>query len=302
MAFQDVSQPGNEDSDWALSRKIKLSNEVVEISERKSKHNWWENLNTPVTVLLTLCGLLWGIIQFNDQQAASSAAATHQEKLSVQLQVTQQAASAQLQATQQASGAAQALDQEHQITFDTYLDRMSDLLLIYHLQTSKQGSPVRAIAEARTLTAIRDLDPVRQIVLVRFLWRAGLVTGKQPVISLNAANLIFTTFSDALLYNINLSGALLNGSTFNNCDLHNAIFIGTNLTAATLENVNLTGVNMTNAILARTNLSWDDLSKVNLTGANLAGANLTGAILTPAQLRQVASLQGAIMPNGSKHP
>ncbi len=94
----------------------------------------------------------------------------------------------------------------------------------------------------------------------------------------------------------------MNGSTFDNCDLQGAIFIGTNLTAAILENVNLTGVNMTQALLPRANLSEDDLTKVNLTGANLAGANLKGAMITPDQLKQVASLQGAIMPDGSKHP
>ena len=184
----------------------------------------------------------------------------------------------------------------------SYLDRMSDLLLIYHLQTSQPGSPVRAIAQARTVTALRDLDTTRQVELVRFLWKAGLIIGEQPIMSLNAAPLTFTKFQDALLNSINLSEALLNGSTFDNCDLQGAIFIGTNLTAAILENVNLTGVNMTQALLPRANLSEDDLTKVNLTGANLAGANLKGAMITPDQLKQVASLQGAIMPDGSKHP
>lgn len=48
--------------------------------------------------------------------------------------------------------------------------------------------------------------------------------------------------------------------------------------------------------------SGDDLTKVNLLGANLNGANLTGAIITPKQLKQIASMQGAIMPDGVKHP
>jgi len=39
-----------------------------------------------------------------------------------------------------------------------------------------------------------------------------------------------------------------------------------------------------------------------LTGANLAGADLTDAIITEEQLAQCATLKGALMPNGSKHP
>ncbi len=292
---------------------------IEEPPKRKSKWpdtpaDWISLLATPLTILSAVGGLLWSVIQFNAQQSAS---------------------------------AAQALDQEHQTTFDTYLDRMSDLLLIDHLQTVKPGSPVRAIAQARTTTALRALDSFRRAELVRFLWKAGLVTGKQPVISLNAAPLSSTMFQHALLMRINLSGALLISSTFYDCDLQGASFIAAtlpgatlnivnltsanmtqaNLYGATLKDVTLTGANMTQALLRRANLSGDDLTKVNLTGANmiqanlqranlsgddltkvnltganLAGANLKGAKITPAQLKQIASLQGAILPDGSKHP
>src|SRR5947209_10238128 len=123
-----------------------------------------------------------------------------------------------------AANAAQTLDQERQATFDTYLDRMSDLLLTDHLLTAPQGSPVIAIAEARTLTALRDLDAPRRSQLVRFLWKAQLDTGNSPVVTLNAAPLSSTTFQHALLYDINFSKTLLIGSTFNDCNLSNAIF------------------------------------------------------------------------------
>lgn len=263
----------------------------------------------------------------------------------------QEVATAHLQATQEAATAAQTLDQQRQSMFDTYLDRMSDLLLIYHLQTAKPGSPVRAIAEARTKATLKYLDPSRRAELVQFLWAAGLVTGKQPVISLGASPLSPVIFEHALLYGINLTGALLIKSTFDDCDLHGAIFTEATLLDATLNNVNLSGANMTQddlnnatledatltevnltkallidaslsgddltkvnlrgASLAGADLAWanlkdanlsgDDLTKVNLKRANLAGADLKDAKISPAQLKQVASLQGAILPNGSVH-
>jgi uncharacterized protein YjbI with pentapeptide repeats len=46
-----------------------------------------------------------------------------------------------------------------------------------------------------------------------------------------------------------------------------------------------------------------DLSDANLSGADLSGANLSDARgVTDEQLDRAASLEGATMPNGSKHP
>jgi uncharacterized protein YjbI with pentapeptide repeats len=51
-----------------------------------------------------------------------------------------------------------------------------------------------------------------------------------------------------------------------------------------------------------------DLSAVNLSNANLSSANLPGADLSGAkgvtdeQLGKAKTLEGAIMPDGSKHP
>lgn len=327
MVDEAVDQSRNDEQDWSLSRKIELSNEVIKISDRKSK-SWLWNLSTPATVFLTLCGLVFAYYQFNTQQVAS----TNQQKLNVQLQVTQQAYSAQLQATQlaanahmqatqEAINAAQALDQQQQNTFDTYLDRLSDLLLTDHLQTSKPQSAVRAIAEARTLMTLKELDPVRRAELIHFLWKAGIATGNQPVIDLNAAPLSPAIFKHALLMNVNLSGALLMGDPFIDCNLQGANFSQATLEGVTLSNVDLTGVNMTGAdvsgailqdvTLAGTNLtsanldganlSGDDLTQAKLTKAKLAGANLKGARITPAEVKQVASLHDTIMPDGTIH-
>jgi hypothetical protein len=96
----------------------------------KSLAKFFKGWATPLTILIAVAGLLWGVYQFNAQQLAST----------------------QMQATQEAAFAAKLLDQQRQNILDTYLDRMSDLLLTYHLSSSKPGDEVRALAQARTFT------------------------------------------------------------------------------------------------------------------------------------------------------
>jgi uncharacterized protein YjbI with pentapeptide repeats len=45
-----------------------------------------------------------------------------------------------------------------------------------------------------------------------------------------------------------------------------------------------------------------DLSHADLSDANLTGADLEGASVTDEQLAECESLQGATMPDGTKHP
>src|SRR6266478_6118580 len=55
--------------------------------------------------------------------------------------------------------------------------------------------------------------------------------------------------------------------------------------------INLTGANLNGA----------NLNGANLSGADLSGANLRGALVTAEQLTATKLLQGATMPDGSKH-
>lgn len=220
---------------------------------------WIELLGTPLTILVTIvvaaATLLWGVYQFNAQQQSASQNAVLQQQLTRE----QEAASAQMQATQEAANAAQALDQQRQTTLDTYLDRMSDLLLTYHLAASKSGDPVRALAEARTYTAIRNLDGPRKGTLVRFLWEAHLINGPQPIIS--------------------LSGADLNGAVFANADPSGTDLSGVNLSGANLSEANLSGTDLDGAYFTGANLSGADLLVTTLLNVHMNGANLSGAYL-----------------------
>jgi uncharacterized protein YjbI with pentapeptide repeats len=47
------------------------------------------------------------------------------------------------------------------------------------------------------------------------------------------------------------------------------------------------------------NVNW---SQATLSGATLSGADLSGAKVTEEQLKEAKSLEGAILPDGAKHP
>src|SRR5258707_613143 len=65
--------------------------------------------------------------------------------------------------------------------------------------------------------------------------------------------------------------------------------------------LNLTGANLSGANLSEVVLSGANLNGANLSGADLSLANLRGALVTAEQLTATKLLQGATMPDGSKH-
>ena len=50
------------------------------------------------------------------------------------------------------------IDRQRQETLMTYFDRMESLLLQHGLRESREGSEVRTVARARTLSVLRNLD------------------------------------------------------------------------------------------------------------------------------------------------
>jgi Pentapeptide repeats (8 copies) len=214
---------------------------------------------TTIATVIALGTLIWGVVSFTLQQ----------------------------QSTQQ-----QTLDQQHQATLVGYLDDMSNLLLMDGLAHNPDAE-VLVLAEARTLTALRNLDGLRKGTLIRFLWEANLIKIEPnmlpPIISLNGANLSETIFTGGSL---NLGGSVnsppivaLNSQT-------GQLFS----TGANLQDVDLSG-----AILEGADLRYANLQDANLSFADLENANLKSAILKNANLNS-ADLKGAIMPDGSIHP
>lgn len=199
----------------------------------------------------------------------------------------------------------------------TYLDHMSDLIITDSLLKCEQGDQskceqdekwiaAQTVAQEQTLTALQRLDPEHQAIVVRFLSGAGLLNGTgqyvAPIINLADADLEKITLkgihmSYARLPGANLSGANLYQANLDHPDLHKANLTGANLHGAVLE-----GAQLRAAVLEQADLSGAVLTGADLREADLSSANLQGARVTTQQLDQAISLQGAIMPDGSKHP
>jgi uncharacterized protein YjbI with pentapeptide repeats len=208
-----------------------------------------------------------------------------------------------------------------------YLDQMSGLLLEKDLRDSDEGSEVRTLARARTLTILGRLDPGRRTQVLRFLAEAFLVQRveeKAPVINLSGANLQEVEFSKApsrvptdpgeravglaeslvgsqvsvnSLVGIDLDDADLSNASLWFVDLTNASLIRTDLSGAHLGSANLSEAQMGDADLSGANLSFAHLAGTklfgtDLSGADLEGANLEGAYLNAANLSN-ANLSGA---------
>ena len=111
--------------------------------------------------------------------------------------------------------------------------------------------------------------------------------------------LSYANLSHANLGNANLSSADLNNANLNNANLSHAnlgrapgvIDLDVDLSHANLSHADLSYANLSSAYLTDA-----DLSNTNLSNANLSSANLYNAKVTSKQL------EGAVMPDGSKHP
>jgi len=219
-----------------------------------------EALAIPISIIV----LIVQIGQFNAQQQSNSQTTTKQFQQNQQL----------------------AQNQQHQTTLDTYLDRMSDLLLTSDLAVSNPGDQVRAIAEARTYTAARNLDSPRKGTLVRFLWEAKLINGPQPIISLSGADLSGAIFTTADLSSANLSGANLSGTNLSGTNLSGDYFTGANLSGADLLLTDLLDVHMNNADLSGAYLYWANMPAYGcrVCSSNPLSDTVSGAIHTNAHL------------------
>jgi uncharacterized protein YjbI with pentapeptide repeats len=254
-----------EDTKWVLNKKNKLWIPKHKSEWPTTPAKWIELLGTPLTILISVLGFLWGVYQFNAQQSATT----------------------QMQATQVALTQAQALDQRRQTTLDTYFDRMQDLFLAKpdEFKAYKQGDEYQALAVARTWTALRNLDGMRKATLIRFLWEAKLINGPQPIISLNSANLLGANFNRATLIGANLSGALLAGANFVDADLRGANLSDAYLTCGELDR----------GEKVCTDLRGANLGCIDLSGGKKVCADLSGAYLMGAKMNNRTDLRRTIL-------
>lgn len=215
-------------------------------------------------------------------------------------------------------------DNQRETALQAYIDKMSELLLEKHLRDSQPEDEVRKIAQVRSLTVVRTLDPIRKGSVLQFLYESGLIDrGTKNILELKGADLKGASLFKAQLHGVNLCRvdlsradlrmAFLNGSDLKRVDLSDAnlswAFLNdTDLFKANLSHADLRETNLNGALLNQADLSHAELHRANLYGANLSGADLSGADLSgaigtaPIQLAEAKSLKGATMPDVSIHP
>ncbi len=180
-------------------------------------------------------------------------------------------------------------DRSRETALQTFLDRMTVLVIDRNLQDSERDSPEQAVAIAHTLATLRGLDGPRKGILVKFLYESKLINRGKPVVELAKAD---------------LRSSDLGGLHLSRCDMS-----GANLSHADLGDTDLSESSLVDAMLVEADLYYTDLRDADLSGADLhlsvihdadlAGVNFAGAKVTESQLSGARSLVGATMPDGS---
>jgi uncharacterized protein YjbI with pentapeptide repeats len=135
---------------------------------------------------------------------------------------------------------------------------------------------------------------------------ANLAKSYLSCTNLSGANLSGVNLSGADLFEANLSGADLTRANLSKANLVGADLRGCCLNGADLSEADLSGANLNVGDLVAANLRGAKLGKAKLLGADLrqadlSRADLSGTEITPTELEKVKSLEGAILPDGTKH-
>ena len=198
-------------------------------------------------------------------------------------------------------------DRIKESAFQTYLDRMSDLVMD---GTNNTNQPWGTIIRARTLSLLTRLDGQRKGFMLSFLSEARLIVSdtedQDPTVSLYGAeldNLVLQSgnYARCDMSNSNLRYAFVENANFSysdlsECDLFKARFISVTLTHANLRGV-VFGISDTDkddsstsaavfyhCSFAGANLRDVDFSNCRFTGSSLIGANLTNCSFRNADL------------------
>ena len=301
------------------------------VERAKTLWDWLELLVLPFAVVGSAVALAIAMLRLNRGNAAM--VGEEVGRLLAQRGLDKRGSMGEIQSTVDSLAADQAIDEKMPDRLDQegilqgYLDRISGLLLERELQASKAGAPIRRLARALTLATLIRLDGPRKGILLQFLYEADLISvgtaGKdlilqgerddesQPIIDLHQADLRGAMLQDAnlagcSLREVDMSRANLHGSDLSSSDLRGADLEGADLSSAILAGSSLRGALLPGANLQATdltgaNLRGTDLSGASLNGADLGNSDMTTAILTTQQLKQVRSLSGATLRDGSRH-
>jgi len=205
----------------------------------------------------------------------------------------------------------QALDDENETALLNYFDYIEELLSLENIDALDI-----IIANARSQTLLRRLEPERKSIVIKFLHAVGLISYPNPLqiqlsdlsridlsrsflpdISLRTTRLDYANFEESHLNNALLSGCSLRNARFERSNLNDANLEYAILNNSDFHSARLSGASLINAIAIKADLSRADLDKavlrdIDLKQANLRKATLTNAYLFGAQLKG-ANLKGA---------
>lgn len=192
----------------------------------------------------------------------------------------------------------------------SYTEQMNALLKD-GLCKSDAESGLRNSAHGLTRAILRALreDSKKKAQVVEFLYGAGLINRKTPVVvladldlqgaDLEAAHIPDANLAGAILNEANLSGANLSRGDLSRAKLNEADLTGANLKEARLRATELVGAHLTDATLQYADLETSDLTYAVLAGADLSGATMSDCDLTKTDISDAklisADLRNAVL-------
>ena len=183
-----------------------------------------------------------------------------------------------------------AYNNQREATFQVYIDRLSELLIVHNLREAPKDSDIYRMAYMRTLLVFSRLDPVRKGLALLLLQDSKLINKDKCIISLSGADLRKANLKNGHLIETNLNEIYLDDADLSSANLRDADLRSAHLTNVSLDNASLIKADLKHADMQNLKSSkgtqfWEaDLSHAKLMQANLSGANLGAAILKHAEL------------------
>ncbi len=128
-----------------------------------------------------------------------------------------------------------AQDSQCEVALQSYIDKISELLLHENLRDSAEEDEVRNIARVRTLTVLHKLDPLRKRTVIRFLQESALIDKDNTIIDLRFANLRNADLYRAHLHKVNLNEVDLREADLREANLSEANLSGARVTSEQLD-------------------------------------------------------------------
>lgn len=185
-------------------------------------------------------------------------------------------------------------NKQRDLVFNNYIRDLTNLLLNNNYILNRHI--LNIIVRPMTLTVLRQLDPIRKVLLIKFLYESKMLRtdSESNRIDLTNADLNGIQFKQIQLKNLSLVGA----------SIINASFISTNLIMSDFQQADLTNSLFLNSDLSqgnfyRTRLKYVQFSNSILMDCDLSLSDLTDSTITDEQIRLSSSFNMAKMPNGS---